>query len=220
MQTVKEHRGADRFVVIEPLPGSFGAAAVTILNMAHQGVQIEHAQPLRLSTRARLWFKHGAVAASVQGKVLWSHLSHSTDENGKLLYRSGIRIDEDMKPFTDAMEKLAFSGLIRLDVESLDRKRKRLEELERARIGTPTVTLMRGVEATIPSDRVLLIQQARERLQANPDEALKWYNRAKFSTTDETVLHHREDVLAVWEYLDRSVDLATIQRVIDGVKMR
>jgi hypothetical protein len=220
MTSVKDHRAADRFIVIEPLPGSFGGAAVTILNMAHQGVQIEHAQPLRLSTKARLWFKHGAVAASVQGTVLWSHLSRTPNEQGKLLYRSGVRIDEDMKPFRDAMEKLATNGLIRLDVESLERKRRRIEELERARTGAPTVTLMRGVEATIPSDQVLLIQQARERLQANPDEALKWYNRAKFSTTDETILHHREDVLAVWEYLDRSVDLATILRVIDGVKAR
>jgi hypothetical protein len=220
MMSVKDHRAADRFIVIEPLSGSFGAAAVTILNMAHQGVQIEHAQPLRLATKARLWFKRGAVAASVQGTVLWSHLLHTPNEKGKLLYRSGVRIDEDMKPFSDAMEKLAVNGLIRLDVESLDRKRKRLEELERARIGAPMVTLMRGVDAPIPSDQVLLIQQARERLQANPDEALKWYNRAKFSTTDETILHHREDVLTVWEYLDRSVDLATIQRVIDGSKAR
>jgi len=216
MQSVRDHRGEDRFIVVEPLDGSFGAAAVAILNVAHQGVQIEHAQPLRLATRARLWFKREDVAASAQGIVVWSHLSKKPNEKGKLLYRSGIRIEEEMTPFRDAIQSLVTSGMIRLDVESLERKRKRLEEMERDRASKPVVTMLRMPE--IPADLVLLIQQARERLRANPDESLKWYNRAKFSTTDETILHHREDVLAVWEYLDRSVDLPTILRVIDSAK--
>jgi hypothetical protein len=216
MQSVRDHRGEDRFIAIEPLDGSFGAAAVTILNMAYQGVQIEHAQPLRLATRARLWFKRGEVAASAHGTVVWSHLSKKPDEKGKLLYRSGIRIEEEMTPFRETIESLATNGLIRLDVESLENKRKRLEEMERDRASKPVVTMLRSPE--IPADLALLIQQARERLRANPDESLKWYNRAKFSTADETILHHREDVLAVWEYLDRSVDLPTILRVIDGAK--
>jgi hypothetical protein len=218
MQTVRDHRSADRFIVVEPLAGSFGAAAVAILNLGYQGVQIEHAQPLRLATKARLWFKRGEVAASVHGTVVWSHLSHTPNEKGKLLYRSGIRIEEEMTPFRDAMESLATDGIIRLDVESLERKRKRLEEIERDRVGKPIVTMLRSPET--PADVVLLIQQARERLRANPDESLKWYNRAKFSATDETILHHREDVLAVWEYLDRSVDLPTILKVIDAIKTR
>jgi len=220
MQTVRDHRAQDRFIVVEPLSGSFGAAAVAILNMAYQGVQIEHAQPLRLATRSRLSFRRGDVGATVGGTVVWSHLSRTPNEKGKYLYHSGIRIDEEMTRFRDAMENLAGAGLIRLDVESLERKRKRLAEMERERTGKPVVTLMRGAEVNVPSDQVLLIQQARERLRANPDESLKWYHRAKFSTTDETILHHREDVLAVWEYLDRSIDLATVLRVVDGAKSR
>jgi len=220
LTSIKDHRGADRFVVVEPLPGSFGSAAVVILNMAYQGVQIEHAQPLRLATTARLWFKRGEVEASVSGTVVWSHLSRTPNAKGKYLYHSGIRVDEEMTPFREAMESLAAKGEIHLDVESLERKRKRVEEMERERTGKPVVTMMRSPEANIPSDQVLLIQQARERLRSNPEESLKWYHRAKFSTTDETILHNREDVLAVWEYLDRSVDLSTIQRVIDGFKIR
>jgi len=220
MSNLSDHRGADRFIAVEPLSGSFGAASVEILNLADHGVQIEHAQPLRLATKARLWFKHSGITAAASGIVVWSHLSRTPNAKGKFLYHSGIRIDEDMTPFRDAINQLTGQGLARLDVASMERKRKRAEEAERQRIGKPIVTMMRSAEANIPSDQILLIQQARERLQANPDEALKWYNRAKFSTTDETILHHREDVLAVWEYLDRSVDLATIQRVVDGLKSR
>lgn len=219
MQPLEDLREADRFVAIEPLAGSFGSAAVMIFNVADQGVQIEHAHPLRLATKARLWFKHGDIVAAVQGIVVWSHLSKTPNEKGKLLYRSGIRIDEEPS-FREALENLASRGLIRRELDSLDRKRKHLEERERERAGKPVVTLLRGSQKTIPPDQVLLIQQARERLRVNPDESLKWYNRAKFSATDSTILHHREDVLAVWEYLDRSVDLETIQHVIGDIKNR
>ena len=62
-------------------------------------------------------------------------------------------------------------------------------------------------------DQILLIQQARERLRANPDEALKWYNRANSPgrrgrrRLDDPP--YREDVLAVWEYLERTIPLQT-----------
>jgi len=219
MSATEDHRGADRFVVVEPLSGSFGSAAVSIRNLAFQGAQIEHAQPLRLATKARLWFKQGAVSASVQGTIVWSHLSRTPNSEGKLLYLSGVRIDEEMTTFRDALETLASQGFLRLDAESLGRKRERAEQQQRERSKKPVVTLLRH-ESAIPSDQILLIQQARERLRANPDESLKWYNRAKFSVTDKEVLHHREDVLAVWEYLDRSVDLDTIVQVIDSLKNR
>src|ERR1051326_2751890 len=129
MQSVRDHRGGDRFIVIEPLPGSFGAAPIAILNMAYQGVQIEHAQPLRLATKARLFFKHAAATAAVHGTVGWSHLSPAHNAKRKCLYRSGIRIDEEMTRFRSAMESLAEEGFIRPDDESLERKRKRLEEM-------------------------------------------------------------------------------------------
>ena len=220
MEGLREHRGADRFVVNEPLAGSFGSAGVTILNMADLGVQVEHAQPLRLATKARLWFKRAEISASVQGIVVWSHLSRTPNEEGKLLYRTGLRIEEGAKQFTEAMELLAVRGLIRLDTDSLERKRLELAAREKARTSKPIMKLLRP-EHEIPPDQALLIHHARERLRANPDEALKWYNRAKFalhengSSAAEAILSHREDVLAVWEYLERSVDLATIVKVFD-----
>lgn len=167
MSSTEDHRGADRFVVVEPLSGSFGSAAVSILNLAFQGAQIEHAQPLRLATKARLWFKHGEVSASVQGTVVWSHLSRTPNREGKLLYHSGLRIDEEMKPFRDALETLAAQGLVRLDAESLDRKRERELQQQKDRSKKPVVMMLRTTEA-IPPDQILLIQQARERLRVIP----------------------------------------------------
>jgi len=63
-----------------------------------------------------------------------------------------------------------------------------------------------------------------ERLRSHPEEAGKWYNRAKYSlspeeskTFDESGVGHKEDILAVWEYLERSIELPAVARVF-GLK--
>ena len=73
----------------------------------------------------------------------------------------------------------------------------------------------------VTDDVVLLVEEAREQLARSYEESLKWYQRARFSLSEESVqketqeIHHREDVLAVWEFLGRSVDIATIASVFD-----
>jgi hypothetical protein len=65
------------------------------------------------------------------------------------------------------------------------------------------------------------IEQARAHLSASFDEALKWYNRARYSLAEEAVqkavlgIRHKEDVLAVWEYLGRRIDIPTIARAFN-----
>jgi|SRR6185369_16337363 hypothetical protein len=215
---LKDLRAADRFVADERLAGSFGAASITVVDLADQGAQIEHAQPLRLGLRARFWFRRGDVSVSAQGLVVWSHLSKKPNHDGKLFYRSGIRIEEQIDEFGDALRQLVRTGIVHRDMEALDRKRKRIEEREQERWGKPGLRVFRSDE--IPPDQVLLIQHARERLRSHPDEALKWYQRAKYAlAADGSVagehFRHREDVLAVWEYLERSVPIATIANVFE-----
>lgn len=215
---VKELRTAERYQVVEPLAGSFGSASVTILDIALAGVQIEHAQPLRIGTRARLWFKRGDIAVSTQATVVWSHLSKRPNDSGKLLYHSGVLIEEPSE-FALVLQSLADRGVIRRDPESLERKRARILARQQEKLGKPTVRVLRP-ESEVPHEQALLIQHARKRLRENPDEAAKWYNRAKFAVTAEGAIaaetvRHRHDVLAVWEYLERSVELSVIVRVFD-----
>jgi len=215
---ITDLRAADRFVADERLAGSFGAASITVVDLADQGAQIEHTQPLRLGLKARFWFRRADVSVSAQALVVWSHLSKRPNADGKLLYRSGLRIEEDVDTFGDALRQLVRSGIVHRDIQALERKRKRIEEKEQERWGKGTMKVFRSEE--IPHDQVLLIRHARERLRDHPDEAIKWYNRAKYAlaedgqiTTDD--IRHREDVLAVWEYLERSVPIATIVRVFE-----
>ena len=213
---LQDLRQADRFVADERLAGSFGAASIAVINLADQGAQIEHSQPLRLGLKARFWFKHADVAVSAQAIVVWSHLSKRPNAEGKLLYRSGLRIEEDIEDFGGALRKLVRSGVFRRDTETLDRKRQRIEERAHEKSGKAVMKLLHA-EREVPPDQALLIQHARERLRSYPDEALKWYQRAKYALTEQKIdtMPYREDVLAVWEYLERSVDLSTIVRVFE-----
>lgn len=219
---IRDLRSGERFTVSEPLLGTFGAAEVTILNVAEQGVQITHRQPIRLATKARLWFKRGDAAANVHGLVVWSHLSKTADESGAYRYLSGVRIESDPNAFAAVMQSLADQGVLRRDLDSLERKRQRVTDRERERSAKPVVKLLHH-ELDVPSDQALLIQHARERLRLNPDEAQKWYNRAKYALADDGTpipeqIRNREDVLAVWEYLERTVPLSTIVRVFSQGK--
>ena len=215
---IKDLRAVERYVVVEPLLGSFGAAGITVLDIAEQGAQIEHAQPLRLGARARFWFKRGDVASSVHALVIWSRLSEKPNSEGKLLYRTGLRVEDAQESLAPAIQALGDHGVIRRDTESLDRKRRKFVEREHERTSKPQVKMVKteGVSA----DEALLIQHARERLQNDPEEARKWYNRARYTIVESSApiaaeIRGREDVLAVWEYLERSVPLSTIVRVFE-----
>ena len=217
---VKDLRGRERFRVKQKLSGSFGAAEVTLIDVAEEGAQVEHAQPLRLATKGRLWFKRADVSVSLHAFVVWSRLSKTPNELGKYLYRSGLRFDEGAGNFPQTMQVLTDYGVIERDDESLNRKRKRIEEREQDKAGKPIVRQV-ATESDISPDQVLLIQHARARLKENFDEAHKWYSRAYFALRDgrtassAELMKYPEDVLAVWEYLERSVPLATIKRVFD-----
>jgi hypothetical protein len=212
MVEVLEIRRYARYVMVEPLFGSFGSAEVTIRNLGDRGAQLQHASPLRIGTRSRLWFRGGSVSVGIQAHVIWSHLSQVPDEHGKLLYQTGVEIDEN-PDFLAALKALADHGIIRNDLTSLERKKKRLLEKEQEKSGKPVMKYMQH-EPEVPPDQALLIGHARERLRAHPDEATRYYERAKTSGAD-AVMIHREDVVAVWEYLERTIDLSTIVKVFN-----
>jgi hypothetical protein len=220
MSDLRELRSYERYVMSERLAGSFASAEVLVIDIGEQGAQIEHAQPLRIATVARLWFKRGDVAVSAQALVVWSRLSKTPNAQGKLLYRSGLRIEEGAAEFAMAIQQMLERGIVQRDAESLERKRRLREERDLAKTTGPSVRVIR-VDDSLPADQVLLIEHARERLRSNPEEAQKWYSRAYFAIRQgQTPLaaeltRYREDVLAVWEYLERSVPVSAIARVFD-----
>ncbi len=130
---VVDLRKGERFIVLEPLAGTFGASEVTITNIGLTGLQIVHAQPMRIGTRARLAFSRDDIAVATQARVVWSHLSQSANPSGKLLYNSGIRIEATDPQFALALNSLFRGGVIRPDSDSLERKRERMAQREMQR---------------------------------------------------------------------------------------
>lgn len=207
---VKELRVAERYVVDPPLSASFGSFEVTVVNIGSGGVQVTHLIPLRLGSTSRLWFRIGDVNVATSARMIWSHLSKTPQTNGKLLYRSGLRV-EDLE-FAAVVRSLVDRGYIKPDADSLDRKRKRLIEKERERSDKHLVRAV-PTETNLSAEQLLLIQHARERLRANPSEADRLYQQARTADAAKDI---RQDAVAVWEYLERTIALPTITRVFEG----
>jgi PilZ domain-containing protein len=220
---ITELRAAERFRTAEPLPGSFGAASIALLDISLSGAQIEHSQPLRLGTLARLAFKRGEVAVTAQARTMWSHLSKSPNGQGKYLYHSGVRLEAKTIEYDEALRELLEHGDIEPDRESLERKKRKELERTTEKNTRPIVKYLKP-EVDVPPDQQLMIEQARKQLAANPDEAQRWYQRAKYAITHGTAnlasddIRNREDVLAVWEYLERSVEISSIARVFERMR--
>lgn len=133
--SVEELRKTDRFVVIEPFPATFGAFEASLLNVSIGGVQISHPQPVRIGTVARLSFRKGDAVVATQARVLWSHAAPSA--GGKLVYRTGLKIEGVDPSYALALNTLIRSGVVRQDLDSLERKRKRDEEREEKKKSGP-----------------------------------------------------------------------------------
>ncbi len=218
----EELRSFQRFVIDPPLRGSFAAADLTIDNLGERGVRVEHAAPLQLGSTSRLSIIMPATqeVVRIEARVVWSRLSGKPDANGKFLYRSGLRFDGDSDIIKAILTRMIEFRIARPDTASLERKRQALAERARARAAATAMKPIAKREAEIPADHVLLVQQARARLLAHPEEAVKWYNRAKYVQTEtrDLVQHHRDEIVAIWEYLERTIDLAVISRVLDHTK--
>jgi hypothetical protein len=70
----------------------------------------------------------------------------------------------------------------------------------------------------IAPEQYLLIEGVREELRLNPDESMHWYRRARLVINDPAtrqiapMIADHPDALAVWEYLDRSLDPSIVGR--------
>jgi len=206
MDSVSELRASERYVAKEPIPGSFGAASVGVLNISDRGLMIEHAQQLRVATKGRMWFKHAEVVVTVQAIVVWSHLSKQPNDRGKYLYRSGLRVDGGAESLEMALQTLARRGLVALDIDSLQRKQEK-------KLAPKPVPPPPKAQPEVTADQALLIHHAIKHMKSDPTAARRWYEKVKDSAPDDVVKYGRE-VMALWSYLDRTIDAGIIARCL------
>jgi len=209
-----EDRKEQRYTFAYRVEATLGTVGLVLCDIGDHGLHVRHATAIRLGTEAplRLVVPGSTIALEIGAHVVWSRFGMPGTAEP---YQSGLRVPEHENELRQALVKLRQLGAIRLDEKSLARKRAMLEEKARLR-GVPKRTHT-TVLTRLPDDVILLVKQARQRLQASPTEMVRWFNRAKFSlnATTGAQIHEREDVLAVWEYLERSIELPIIARALD-----
>ncbi|MGZ8779934.1 MAG: PilZ domain-containing protein [Thermoanaerobaculia bacterium] len=215
---IEELRSTDRFYVVPSLEGTFGGRPVQIEDLSARGARIEAPMEPRRASAATLQF---AVPSSdidvvVSAQVVWTSLKAITGAERKS-YRAGLLVAEKAELMRLAIGRLCEAGRAALDLHSLRLKLKVLRA--RARQLAPSYPQIEA--AGIPAEQYLLIQGVREELRLNPDEALHWYRRARLIISDPatrelapSIVNH-PDALAVWEYLDRTVDPSIVSRAFE-----
>jgi hypothetical protein len=125
-----ELRKGDRFLATEQIHGTFGPAEVIVIDLSLGGAKFSHPQPLRIGTRAKLTFKIGDISASAHGIVIWSHLARAT---GGMSYISGMKFEAVEPQYGMALNALLRAGVLRKEIDSLEKKKERLIEREQLR---------------------------------------------------------------------------------------
>lgn len=212
---IEELRRSDRFSVQRPLEGRFGDARVTVENISVRGAGIVTAEAVAAGARATFAFlvPEAGLAVDVPAQVAWCAIKSLSPTT----YRAGLAIAEKAELMRLAIGQLCESGHASLDTLSLALKLKVIRA--RARQLAPS---FRAAEVSgVPAEQYLLIQCVREELRLNPEEAMHWYRRARLTINDPatrraapTIADH-PDALAVWEYLDRSIDPSLIGRTFE-----
>lgn len=215
---IEELRGADRFSLSPSLEGHFAAQPVRIENLSARGARIETKAELVKGISQPLGFRipessHDVV---VSATVMWTAMKAITGSDVRT-YRSGLFVSDKHEMMRLAIGQLGELGTAVLDTTSLALKLKILRA--RVRESAPSNKVIAA--AGIPTEQYLLIQSVREELRLNPEEALHWYRRARLVINDAAIrkvapmIVDYPDALAVWEYLDRSIDPSVIGRAFE-----
>jgi len=206
---IEELRGGDRFNLQPPIEGRFAGARVTIENLSVRGARIVTSASISAGARGTLSF----LTIDVASQFAWCAVK-SLDPT---TYRAGLAINDKPELMRLAIGKLCENGQASLDTHSLALKLKIIRA--RARQLAPT---FHDAELTgVPAEQYLLIQGVREELRLNPEEAMHWYRRARLTINDPATrraapaIADHPDALAVWEYLDRSIDPTVIGRTFN-----
>lgn len=217
-QRIEELRSTDRFYVVPPLEAMFGGRPVLIEDLSARGARIEAPMEPRRASAAALEFAvpSSDIEVIVNAQVVWTSLKAITGASQKR-FRAGLLIAEKADLMRLAIGRLCEMSRAALDMHSLRLKLKVL----RARARQLATSYPQIEAAGIPAEQYLLIQGVREELRLNPDEAMHWYRRARLIIADPATrevapsIAHHPDALAVWEYLDRSVDASIVSRAFE-----
>lgn len=200
---VAENRIAPRYVPRRQLGGTFRDLRFTLMQLSTTGLRIRHDETLRPGDVARLTLslQKPARTFAMQARVVWTSIAQRGE--GPTFCISGLRV-LDVGPIAQVIHHL--------------REARDLQADEGRRRGNSPLS-------GLTDDEVASIIRAVRKFSADPVEAGRWYTRARFSLADETVraaapqrARDREEVVGLWEYLDRRLDIAKVASVVTWLR--
>lgn len=197
-----EMRIAPRFVPRRQIGGMFQHARVTLLQISTTGLRIRHDDVLRPGDVARLTLslQRPARTFAMQARVVWTSIAQRGD--GPSFCISGLRVI-DLGPLQQVIHHLR-------DARDLapDGGRRKTAQNPAALSG-------------LTDEDVASIIRAVRVFNSDPVEANRWYTRARFTLADDAIRaaapprgRDREEVVGVWEYLDRRLELPKVASVV------
>lgn len=215
---IEELRSTDRFYVVPALAGAFHGMPAQIEDLSARGARVVVPQEPEKGTIAPFRFAvpDSPLEVAVKGQVVWTSVKAITGSESRN-YRAGLLINEKPEVLRLAIGLLCEMNRAALDTHSLRLKLK----IIRARARQMAASYPQIEASGIPAEQYLLIQGVREELRLNPEEAMHWYRRARLIINDPATraaappIANHPDALAVWEYLDRSVDPSIVGRAFE-----
>ncbi|HEX6099242.1 MAG TPA: PilZ domain-containing protein [Thermoanaerobaculia bacterium] len=199
-----DQRRMPRYIPRRQIDGLFGDTKFSIVQISASGLRIRHREPLVPGSEAKLTFALLKPARSVvvRMRVVWTSLASSGEDRFAI---SGLRAIEHADRLARAVDSLLATH--ELQPERRARQRRSDDAM--------------SVLATASDDEIALVTSAMRRFASDPVEANRWYSRARFALSDENVRRvappkprDREEVLGIWEYLERQVEIEKIASVV------
>jgi hypothetical protein len=198
-------RIAPRYTPRRQLGGTFRQTRFVVLQISTTGIRIRHDETVRPGDEAKLTISllRPARTFILRARVVWTSIAQRGEEASFCI--SGLRVTAGYDQLHSAIDILR-------DARELEG-----EETAATRARPASPPPLRGVS----DDDVASIIRAVRRLNEDPVEANRWYTRAKFAMSEPAVreaaparARDREEVLGVWEYLERRIDIKSVTGVM------
>jgi PilZ domain len=215
---IEELRSADRFLLKPLVEARFGHRPAALQDLSARGARIQIDSETAVGETGTLQFSvpESALSVEVTATVVWKRLQSivSPDCNR---YWAGLSVSQHPE-----LMRLAIGRFYELNQASLDTHSLHLKlKIMRARARQQAPRFRDENLSGVPDEQFLLVEGVREELRLNPEEAMYWYRKARLAISNPAAravapaIADHPDALAVWEYLDRSIDPSMIGRTFE-----
>jgi hypothetical protein len=204
-----DSRMAPRYLPRRHIDGIFNDVKFTIVQLSTTGLRVKSKESMIPGAEAKLSFAlmNPPQSFVMRAKVVWTSIA-THHKGGETFSISGLRIVEHAERLNRAIEIL-----------------RATHDLQPERRDLPRTVSSESAPAGTSDEEIALVMGAVQRFGSDPLEAGRWYARARFAVADENVRaaapqrpRDREEVLGIWEYLERQVEIPKITAIVAWIR--